>query len=85
MTTPRMLHIKAAPGAPPLRDHVFPHPFLPEEGAVVAEHPYWWRKLARGAAVLVVPEPVPAGGTTRESDTIAGEDRAPRKRRAQEE
>ncbi len=45
------LYIKPAPGLK-VRDHVYPHPFIPEDGCRVEEHPYWWRKLTRGDVVL---------------------------------
>ena len=29
-----------------------PYSFLPDEPTAVVEHPYWWRKLARGEVIL---------------------------------
>ena len=49
-----MLFIKPAPGMR-IRDHVYPHLFIPEGGVQVPEHPYWWRKILRRDVLICDP------------------------------
>lgn len=49
------IYIKPAKGKL-IRDHVYPHPFIPEDGLAVEWHPYWARKLVKGD-VVIAPAP----------------------------
>ncbi len=73
-----IIYVKPAPGVR-LRQPVPPFPVISDtEPTAVEEHPFWWKKLARGEAILCdgpAPAPVPnPQSNTPKADQVKVED-----------